>query len=227
MIKLTKYIKTLLIIIIIATPLAAAPVRGLFASINLGCRYTSQNHDYTNNTGAVGKETKGELATSFGLSFGMLNQVEKTKAVVGGEVSISMNQSKANYNLQVSGGQPEGKVEITNPYTFGGYAILGTMMTPKLMFYAKAGYAWVKTTLKYKGLSEGDANYSKTMAGISGGGGANYLITDKIMIGCEYLIHVPGQTAPRDNSYAVGGQKRKFVYHPTIHSVMIRLSMLF
>ena len=100
-------------------------------------------------------------------------------------------------------------------------------MTPKLMFYAKAGYAWVKTTLKYTGISEGNASYSKILAGISGGGGAYYLLTDKIMLGCEYLIHVPGPTTPRDNSYAVGGQKRKFVYHPTIHSINLKVSMLF
>ena len=221
------YKKILVTTILLAAPLSASPVRGLFASLNLGCRYTSQNHDYTNNTGAVGKETKGELATTFGLSFGMLNQVEKTKAVVGGEVNVSMNQSKADYNLQTSGGAVEGKVSIANPYTFGGFAILGTMMTPKLMFYAKAGYAWVKTTLKYTGISEGNASYSKILAGISGGGGAYYLLTDKIMLGCEYLIHVPGPTTPRDNSYAVGGQKRKFVYHPTIHSINLKVSMLF
>ena len=82
MLKFTNCVKKLIIIVVIAAPLAAAPVRGLFASINLGCRYTSQNHDYTNNTGAVGKETKGELATSFGLSFGMLNQVEKINYLV-------------------------------------------------------------------------------------------------------------------------------------------------
>lgn len=219
--------KLLITTITIISPLSASPVRGLFASFNLGCRYTSQNHDYTNNAGAVSKETKGELATTFGLSFGLLNQVEKTKAVVGGEVSISMNQSKASYNLQGTGGQVDGKVSIANPYTFGGFAILGTMMTPKLMLYAKAGYAWVTTTLKYTGLSEGDANYRKTLAGVSGGGGAYYLITDKVMIGCEYLIHVPGQATPRDNSYSVNGQKRKFVYHPTIHSVNLKVSMLF
>ena len=227
MLKFTNCVKKLIAIALISSPLAAAPVRGIFASVNLGCRYTSQNHDYTNNTGAVGKETKGELATSFGLSFGLLNQVEKTKAVVGGEVSVAMNQSKTSYNLQAAGGQPEGNVEIANPYTFGGFAILGTMMTPKLMLYAKAGYAWVTTTLKYKGLTEGNENYSKTLAGVSGGGGANYLITDKVMIGCEYLIHMPGQTNPRNNSYPVGGQKRKFVYHPTIHLINIRVSMLF
>lgn len=222
-----NFTKKICISIVLVSAISASPVRGLFGSLNLGCRYTTQNHDYTNNGGAVGKETKGELATTFGLSFGLLNQVEKTKAVVGGEVSVSMNQSKITHNLQPSGGQVEGKVSIANPYTFGGFAILGTMMTPKLMFYAKAGYAWVKTTLKYTDISEGTASYSKTMAGVCGGGGAYYLITDKFMIGCEYLIHVPGGTTPRDNSYAVGGQKRKFVYHPTIHSVNLKASMLF
>ncbi len=223
-----SFIKKLLITtIVIVTPLSAAPVRGLFASLNLGCRYTNQNHDYTNNTGGVDNQTKGELATSFGLSFGLLNQVEKTKAVIGGEVSVSMNQSKISYNLQVSGGQPEGKVSIANPYTFGGFGILGTMLTPKLMLYAKAGYAWVTTTLKYTGLTEGNESYKKTMGGISGGGGINYLITDKVMVGGEYLIHVPAASTPRDNAVAINGQKRKFVYHPTIHSINLKVSILF
>ena len=225
-----NFIKKLLITtIVIVTPLSAAPVRGLFASLNLGCRYTNQNHDYTNSTGGVGKETKGELATSFGLSFGLLNQIEKTKAVIGGEVSVSMNQSKANYTLKVDGGQPEGKLEIKNPYTFGGFAILGAMITPKLMLYTKAGYAWVTATLKYKGLAEtpSDTTYNKKLGGISGGGGFNYLITDKVMVGAEYLIHVPAESTPRDNTVVINGQKRKFVYHPTIHSINLKISPLF
>ena len=218
-----------IISVLIVSPLSADPVRGLFAGINAGARYSIQNHDYTNSTGAVGKQKQGELATSFGISLGLLNQIEKTKAVVGGEVSASMNQSKINYTLQTDGGNPEGKLNIKNPYTFGGYGILGTMITPKLMLYAKAGWAWVSSTLQYSGLSENPSSskYSKTINGPSGGAGANYLITNKIMIGGEYLIHVPTASTPRDNTIPINGVKRKFVYHPTVHAVNVCVKFLF
>lgn len=223
--------KIILATCILATPLAADPVRGLFASLNLGGRLTSQNHDYTNPGGAVGKETKMNTSTSFGISLGMLNQVEKTKAVVGGEVSVSMNQSKASYNLKVDGGNPEGRVSITNPFTFGVYGIAGMMMTPKLMFYAKAGYAWTTNQLKYTNLNNNEnpsnQTYKKTMSGLSGGGGANFLVTNKFMVGGEYLYHAPKEITPRNNDSPQGGQKRKFVYHPTVHTVSLKLSILF
>lgn len=223
--------KIILTTCVFATPLAADPVRGLFASLNLGGRFTSQNHDYTNAAGKEGKETKVNPSTSFGVSLGMLNQIEKTKAVIGGEVSISMNQSKASYNLQVEGGgSPDGKVNITNPYTFGVYGIAGMMMTPKLMFFAKAGYAWTTNQLKYTNLKNENPSsqtYKKTMSGLSGGGGANFLVTNKFIVGGEYLYHAPKEITPRNNDSPQGGQTRKFVYHPTVHAVSLKLSLLF
>lgn len=224
--------KIILAIYALATPLAANPVRSLFASLNLSGRFTFQNHNYTNPAGKEGKETKVNTSTSFGVSLGMLNQIEKTKAVLGGEISISMNQSKAKYNLQVEGGGgPEGKVSITNPYTFGVYGIAGMMMTPKLMFYAKAGYAWTTNQLKYTNLNNnenpGNQIYKKTMNGLSGGGGINFLATNKFMVGGEYLYHAPKEITPRNNDSSQGGQKRKFVYHPTVHAISLKLSVLF
>jgi opacity protein-like surface antigen len=226
-----KITKAILTVTILATPLAADPVRGLFASLNLGLRFTPQNHDYTNPNGAVGKETKLNTSTSFGLSLGMLNQMEKSKVVVGGEVSVAMNQSKGNYSLHVDGAGTEGKVSITNPYTLGVYGIAGMMMTPKLMFYAKAGYAWMTNQLKYTDLDRGEnpssRTYKKTMGGLSGGGGLNFLVTNKFMVGGEYLYHAPKEITPRKNDSPEGGQRRKFVYHPSVHTVSLKLSMLF
>lgn len=223
--------KIILTICVFAPPLAADPVRGLFASLNLGGRFTFQNHDYTNPGGKEGKETKVNTAPSFGISLGMLNQIEKTKVVVGGEVSVSRNQSKANYNLQVEGSGTEGRVSITNPYTLGVYGIAGMMMTPKLMFYAKAGYAWTTNQLKYTNLNNNEnppsKTYKKTMSGLSGGGGINFLLTNKFMVGGEYLYHAPKEITPRNNDSPQGGQKRKFVYHPTVHAVTLKLSILF
>lgn len=214
----------------LVTALSADPVRGMFASLNVGGALSSQNHDYTNPTGATGKENKSKLSSSFGLGFGILNQVEKTKAVVGGEASFALNQSKQKYTLHVSGGNPEGNLNITNPYTFGIYGIVGMMMTPKLMFYGKAGYAWMKTQLKYTDLNNENPNsqtYKKTMSGLSGGAGVNYLMANKFMIGGEYLYYLPSSITPRNNNSPQGGQIRKFVYHPTAHSFSLKLSMLF
>ncbi len=215
---------------VLVTSLSADPVRGMFASINVGGGLVAQNHDYTSPTGATGKETKSKLSTSFGLSLGMLNQIEKTKAVVGGEVSFSLNQSRQKYTLSVNGGNPEGNLNITNPYTFGAYGIVGMMMTPKLMFYGKAGYAWMKTQLKYTDLNNENPNsqtYKKTMSGLSAGGGANFLLSNKFMVGGEYLYYSPKSITPRDNKTPQGGQTRKFVYHPTVHTFSLKLSMLF
>ena len=58
-----KITKAILTVTILATPLAADPVRGLFASLNLGLRFTPQNHDYTNPNGAVGKEADRNVGT--------------------------------------------------------------------------------------------------------------------------------------------------------------------
>ncbi len=223
--------KIILATCILAAPLAADPVRGLFASLNLGGMGTFQNHDYTNPAGTVGKETTLNIAPSFGLSLGMLNQIEKTKVVLGGEVSLSMNTAKQKYTLSVAGGSPEGSLSITDPYTFGVYGITGMMMTPKLMFYAKAGYAWMTTQLKYTNLNNNEnpnfQTYKKTMSGLTGGGGLNFLVTNKFMIGGEYLYYNPKQMILRNNDSPQGGVSRKFVYHPTVHTVSLKFSILF
>lgn len=222
--------KLTLVACLFITSLSADPVRAIFASLNLGGMLIFQNHDYTNPTGATGKEKKTNLSTSFGLSLGMLNQVEKTKTVVGGEASFSLNQAKQKYTLNVSGGNPEGNLSITDPYSFGAYGIVGMMMTPKLMLYGKAGYAWMKTQLKYTDLSGENPNfqtYKKTMSGLSGGGGVNFLMSNKFMVGGEYLYYSPKSITPRNNNSSQGGVTRKFVYHPTVHTLSLKLSMLF
>ncbi|MBP9829488.1 MAG: porin family protein [Proteobacteria bacterium] len=215
---------------IFATSLSADPVRGVFASLNIGGAFISQNHDYTGPSGATNKEKISKLSTAFGASFGLLNQIEKTKAVIGGEASFSLNQARQKYTLNANGGNTDGNLTITNPYSFGVYGIAGMMMTPKLMFYGKAGYAWIKTQLKYTGLNGENPNfqtYKKTMSGVSGGAGINYLLTNKFMVGAEYLYHSPSSITPRNNNTPQGGQVRKFVYHPSVHTLNLKLSMLF
>ena len=214
---------------ILGTPLAADPVNGLFASLNLGGVGIFQNHEYTSPSNAVDNKKKLKIGTSFGLSFGILHQVEQTKVVAGGEVSASLNKTTQKYDLN-TGGDIEGSLSITNPYSFGAYGIAGMMMTPKLMFYAKAGYAWMRAELKYTNLNKENPSYhtyKKTMSGLSGGPGVNYLLTNKFMIGGEYLYYRPNQITPRNNDTAVGGQKRKFVYSPTVHTVSLKLTVLF
>ena len=198
---------------ILGTPLAADPVNGLFASLNLGGVGIFQNHEYTSPSNAVDNKKKLKIGTSFGLSFGILHQIEQTKVVAGGEVSGSLNKTTQKYDLN-TGGDIEGSLS----------------MTPKLMFYAKAGYAWMRAELKYTNLNKENPSYhtyKKTMSGLSGGPGVNYLLTNKFMIGGEYLYYRPNQITPRNNDTAVGGQKRKFVYSPTVHTVSLKLTVLF
>jgi len=212
------------------TCLFADPVRGMFASLNLGASVAFQNHDYTGQTGAVDKQKKTKIAPSFGVSLGLLNQIEKTKAVVGGEVSFTLPQSRQKYALNRSSGTADGNLTIKNPYILGVYGIAGLMLTPKLMLYGKAGYAWMKTELKYTDLRNENPNfqtYKKTMSGLGGGAGANYLLTNKIMLGAEYVYYAPKSITPRNNNSSQGGQLRRFVYHPSIHSLSMKLSMLF
>ena len=83
---------------------------------------------------------------------------------------------------------------------------------------------------KYTNLNKENPSYhtyKKTMSGLSGGPGVNYLLTNKFMIGGEYLYYRPNQITPRNNDTAVGGQKRKFVYSPTVHTVSLKLTVLF
>lgn len=217
-------------ILFFTTSLYADPVRGMFASLNLGASVAFQNHDYTGPTGASDKQKKAKISPSFGLSLGLLNQIEKTKAVVGGEVSFTLPQSRQKYALNASSGTADGNLSIKNPYIVGAYGIAGMMLTPKLMLYGKAGYAWMKTELKYTNLNNENPNfqtYKKTMSGLGGGAGVNYLLTNKIMLGGEYLFYTPKSITPRNNSSPQGGQSRKFVYHPSVHSVSMKLSMLF
>lgn len=210
--------------------LSADPVRGMFCSLNLGGSLVFQNHDYTGPSGAVEKQKKAKFSPSFGASFGLLNQLEKTKAVVGGEVSFTLPQARQKYALNASSGTQDGELSIKNPYIFGAYGIAGMMITPKLMIYGKAGYAWMKTQLKYTNLNNENPNfqnYKKTLSGLSGGAGINYLISNKFMLGGEYLFYSPNSITLRKNNSPQGGQFRKFVYHPSVHTLSLKLSMLF
>jgi len=225
-----NFSRVVLIASIFVTSLSADPVRGIFASLNLGGAFISQNHDYTSPSGATNKEKTSKLSTTFGASLGLLNQIEKTKAVIGGEASFSLNQTRQKYTLNVNGGSTDGNLTVTAPYTFGVYGIAGMMMTSKLMFYGKAGYAWMKTQLKYTALNGENPNfqtYKKIMSGLSGGAGINYLLTNKLMVGGEYLYYSPSSITPRNNNASQGGQTRKFVYHPSVHTLSLKLSMLF
>lgn len=224
--------KTLKIIILgslFTTNLVSAPVKGMFASVKFGGKGIYQDHKYVSPSGSTGKFDNLKIGSFLGLGFGILNQVEKSKAVLGGEVEANLNQAGKKYILDVGNGA-EGNLAITNPYSFGAYGIAGVMMTPHVMVYTKAGYAWMRTNLKYTNLQNENPNsqtFKKTMSGVSGGGGASYLLTDKIIIGAEYLYSRPTPITPRKNDTVEGGQKRTFEYSPTVHSLGLKISYLF
>lgn len=210
--------------------LSADPVRGVFASLNLGTSIVFQNHNYTNQTGSIDKQKKAKISPSLGASLGLLNQIEKSKVVMGTEACFTSPQSRQKYVLNASSGSSDGNLSIKNPYIFGVYGIIGTMVSPKFMLYGKAGYAWMKTELKYTNLRNENPNfqtYKKTLSGLSGGFGINYLITNKLMLGGEYLYYSPKSITPRNNETPQGGQLRKFVYHPAVHNLSMKLSLLF
>lgn len=218
-------------LIAISSGLFADPVRGLFASVNFGGLGTYNNHTYTNSAGQEGKEESLSAAATYGMNFGLLNQIEKTKVVVGGEVFFNMTSANKKYVLKSANGPAEGDLQIKNTYNFGPCGIAGMMLTPKLMFYTKLGFAWNCFRLKYSNLNNNERpnskNYKKTLSGPAGGAGANYLINNKFMIGCEYMYFHPSEITPRKLSEPQGGVARQYKFAPTIHQVVIKLSLLF
>lgn len=226
-----KFFTYLLVLGTSLSTLAADPVRGLFASVHVGGQGTYENHTYTNPAGADGKEEKLNISAVYGINFGILNQIEKTKAVVGGEVFLNMSSATQKYVLRAANGPSEGNVQIKNPLNFGPTGILGTMITPKLMLYAKAGFAWNSFQLKYSNLNNNERPNSKTykkfLRGPVAGAGANYLLTNKIMIGGEYMYFHPSEITPRKLSNPEGGVARQYKFGPTMHQVVVKLSMLF
>lgn len=211
--------------------LSADPVRGVFAALHAGAIGTYENHTYTNPAGQDGKENKLNLAAAYGFNFGLLNQIESTKAVVGGEIFFSMSSAVQKYVLRAANGPSEGSVQIKNPYNFGPAGILGTMITPKLMLYAKAGMAWNLFRLKYSDLNRNESPNSKTykkyLRGPIGGVGASYMITNKLMIGGEYTYFHPSEITPRKLSNPEGGIARQYKFGPTMHQVVAKISLLF
>ena len=142
-----------------------------------------------------------------------------------------MSSATQKYVLRAANGPSEGNVQIKNPLNFGPTGILGTMITPKLMLYAKAGFAWNSFQLKYSNLNNNERPNSKTykkfLRGPVAGAGANYLLTNKIMIGGEYMYFHPSEITPRKLSNPEGGVARQYKFGPTMHQVVVKLSMLF
>ena len=60
------------------------------------------------------------------------------------------------YSLRASNAPSDGKITIKNPYSFGACGILGTMLTPKILVYAKAGFAMCQSQIKYSALQNGE-----------------------------------------------------------------------
>lgn len=211
--------------------LAADPVRNLYISLHFGGQGTYQNHTYTNPSGKDGKETKLNLAPVYGLNFGILNQIEKTKMVVGGEVFYNMSGASQKYVLRADNGPAEGNVHIKNSYNFGPAGIMGIMLSTKIMIYAKAGFGWNGFSLKYANLNNNEMpnskNYKKTLKGLLGGAGANYLLNNKFMIGAEYTYFHPNEITLRKLSNPEGGVARQYKYGPTIHQAVLKISLLF
>ncbi len=224
-----KFPTPYLILVLTLFNLNAGPLTGVVASVDVGGRLTFQNHDYTGPQGKTGKSTDNNISGVAGTSIGYIKQAEKSKLLIGGEVFFHLSSAKKSYALRIENGEPEGRVNIKNPLTFGGCLIAGAMITPKFYGYGKVGYGWMKSELRYSNLdgeSPNHKNYQFYQPGLLAGAAIGAKLGN-LLPRLDYTYHLVRSHEPRRDTELVNGVKKNFKYHPVCHTLTLKVGFLF
>jgi opacity protein-like surface antigen len=193
----------------------ASSMTGFFVSGNAGAMLIEGEHTLKNSsTGQEGSRKVNKMGYHAGPGLGYLMAMGDGKFYVGGELYYWLMSGSVRKELQTKTGPVEGTFTIQPKHAMGAAVLMGTMINPKVMMYARVGYESQSFDFKYDDLtfqSPTNVKYSKSVTGVAPGAGILYRLSTSTSVGIELVMPMLAKAEVRkpDNS------KRGFAYTPS------------
>lgn len=204
--------------------------QGIFVSGNAGGLFQSGKHIYTNDAAKEGKQELKSFGGVVSGGLGYLHELSESKIVFGLETFVGMSTVNSKKDLQVKDGSAEGKVGIKPRAFFGASILTGMAINPRVILYGRLGYEFTRFSFEYADLTfqtPTAQKYTKTLKGLAPGAGAFYKLTDKILLGGEYVFSMQGKVKLREETATINGAKRGYTFSGHAQRVMARLIYVF
>lgn len=161
---------------------------GFYVGAGLGAGVARSEHKFTDATGQ-GKVSYTKVGGLYEFFTGYMQEVGSSRTMVGGEAYMTASTAKEKENLGTNGQPVVGTVTIKREPAYGVAAILGKLVNPKVMVYAKIAYEMAKYKLDYRftGANAALSGVKKpSYNGVVPGAGVNYKINANLIVGAEY-----------------------------------------
>lgn len=193
---------------------AHASMAGFFVSGNAGAGLIEGEHKFKDSsTGQEGIRKVNKMGYHVGPGLGYLMAMDDGKFYVGGELYYWLMSGSVRKELQTKTGPVEGTFAIQPKRTIGAAILMGTMINPKVMMYAKVGYESQSFEFTYDDLtfqSPKSVKYTKSLTGAAPGAGILYRLSTRTSVGLELTMPMLAKAEIRKPD----GSKRGFEYTP-------------
>lgn len=197
---------------------------GFYAGGNLGINWLRGNHKFMF-AGRFDDKRISKVGAVLGIHGGYTTEIGSSKTLVGGELAFLKTTGRQSHNLQIAGGASQGRVSVQNGYSIALSAILGKLLNPKVMMYAKVGLDYAGFEMKYSGLTfptVASQSFKKQAVSVLPGAGIKYAFTPNIVVGGEYqFLGTYKKFVPRNDGTAA------YSFKPSVHRLMASVSYYF
>jgi hypothetical protein len=218
------------LLILISSSQTHASLKGLYVGGNLGGALQRGEHKIANGVdGSQGLKKFSKFGMIYGASLGYLHAMNDGKMYMGVDVYYLLSGISAKKDIEL-GGAVEGNLTIKPKKIMGLSTIIGTMLNPKTMMFAKVGYEAQSLEFQYKDLknhTEKAEKYSRNITGLAPGAGFLYRLGKKVSLMVDYTLPVHSKTVIRKSGSVINGVNRGFEYTPSQHRVCAKVLYTF
>lgn len=198
---------------ITTTAQASLYFSGFYSSLGLGGILTKGKHKFTDPDVGKAESTLSTFGGGTSFHIGYVAEKGVSTVMLGGEIYAVKFFNNIKKRIEFEDRTTQGIVHIQHKPAYGASFIMGKLINPKIIVYAKISYEFGAIAYKYKELPapfisttfDRTKNYKKIVPGA----GFRYAIGDRFHIGAEYSLAAIGKVDILKGVDAINGQPRK------------------
>jgi len=218
---MNKFYQSLGALILTTTAAMSNNYGGVFVGGGLGIGGMRAESKYADALQGNGKTTLNKFGAAYQIHAGYLTEIGSSKTMVGGEIYLNGSSAKKEGNVGINGGNVAGTVNLKRSLGYGLALIVGKLVNPKVMIYARAAYEASRYNIDLKLDGAQSQSIKKTYTGFVPGVGFDYKVTPNIVVGLGY--DYAGLFGNKD-VYQNGNVKVQV--NPAEHRIMAKVSFV-
>lgn len=218
---MNKIYQALSILALTTTAALSNNYGGVFVGGGLGAAIMRAEGKYVDATQGEGKTTFNKFGAAYQIHAGYLTEIGNSKTMVGGELFLNGSSAKKDGKLGVDGQAVVGTMNLKRSFGYGLALIVGKLVNPKVMVFARAAYEMDRYTIDLKPNVGQSQSVKKTYAGFVPGVGVDYKVSPNVIVGLGY------DYAGLFGNKTVAEQGNvKVQVNPTEHRLMAKVSFV-